>query len=52
MTPFAANDEINNLIQRLEVPVKDQTLGIPDPISMFNSVFIFARAGVLTLPVA
>ncbi|CEG49833.1 Peptidase M1, alanine aminopeptidase/leukotriene A4 hydrolase [Plasmopara halstedii] len=63
MTPLAANDEINDLIQvptgakgwmklnlnqaefylvncspalrkHLEVPVKDQTLGVPDPISI------------------
>ncbi|CEG39868.1 metalloprotease family [Plasmopara halstedii] len=81
MTPLAASDEINKLIQvptgangwvklnpnqtgfylvnyspalwkRLEVPVKEQTLGVPDRISLLNSVFTFARAGILALPVA
>ncbi|KAG6959549.1 hypothetical protein JG687_00008742 [Phytophthora cactorum] len=36
----------------LEIPVKEQLLGVPDRVSLLNSVFTFARAGVLDLPVA
>ncbi|KAH7468565.1 Aminopeptidase M1-B [Phytophthora ramorum] len=51
-TPLAAGDEINKQIQRLETPVKEQLLGVPDRVSLLNSVFTFARGGVLELPVA
>ncbi|CAI5746838.1 unnamed protein product [Peronospora destructor] len=40
------------LWKRLELPVKEQLLGVPDRVSLLNSVFAFARAGVLGLPVA
>ncbi|OWZ08715.1 Metalloprotease [Phytophthora megakarya] len=40
------------LWKRLEIPVKEQLLGVPDRVSLLNSVFTFARAGVLDLPVA
>ncbi|KAF1783069.1 ERAP1-like C-terminal domain [Phytophthora cactorum] len=39
------------LWKRLEIPVKKQLLGVPDRVSLLNSVFTFARAGVLDLPV-
>ncbi|ETP29338.1 hypothetical protein F442_21503 [Phytophthora nicotianae P10297] len=40
------------LWKRLEIPVKEQLLDVPDRVSLLNSVFAFARAGVLGLPVA
>jgi len=40
------------LWKRLELPVKEQLFGAPDRVSLLNSVFTFARAGVLDLPVA
>ncbi|KAL4094675.1 hypothetical protein PRIC1_010333 [Phytophthora ramorum] len=40
------------LWKRLEIPVKEQLLGVPDRVSLLNSVFTFARGGVLELPVA
>ncbi|KAG6622181.1 Puromycin-sensitive aminopeptidase [Phytophthora cinnamomi] len=40
------------LWKRLEIPVKEQLFGVPDRVSLLNSVFTFARAGVLELPVA
>ncbi|CAH0518322.1 unnamed protein product [Peronospora belbahrii] len=40
------------LWNRLKIPVKEQLLGVPDRVSLLNSVFAFARAGVLSLPVA
>ncbi|GMF48499.1 unnamed protein product [Phytophthora fragariaefolia] len=40
------------LWKRLEVPVKEQLFGVPDRVGLLSSVFTFARAGVLDLPVA
>ncbi|KAE8884831.1 Puromycin-sensitive aminopeptidase [Phytophthora fragariae] len=40
------------LWKRLEIPVKEQLFGVPDRVSLLSSVFTFARAGVLDLPVA
>ncbi|KAF1783937.1 ERAP1-like C-terminal domain [Phytophthora cactorum] len=67
-TPFEAGDEINKQIQvpagpkgwiklnpnqaASRDPVKKQLLGVPDRVSLLNSVFTFARAGVLDLPAA
>jgi puromycin-sensitive aminopeptidase len=38
--------------KRFETPVKEQLFGALDRVSFLNSVFTFARAGVLDLPVA
>uniref|UniRef100_A0AAV1UTA9 Aminopeptidase n=1 Tax=Peronospora matthiolae TaxID=2874970 RepID=A0AAV1UTA9_9STRA len=38
------------LWKRLEIPVKERLLGVPDRVSLLNSVFAFARSGVLSLP--
>ncbi|CAI5716348.1 unnamed protein product [Hyaloperonospora brassicae] len=40
------------LWKRLELPVTNQLLGVPDRVSLLNSAFALARAGVLRLPVA
>ncbi|KAF4318562.1 hypothetical protein BBO99_00007277 [Phytophthora kernoviae] len=40
------------LWKRLQIPVKEQLLGVPDRVSLLNSVFTFARTGVLELSVA
>ncbi|RLN93305.1 hypothetical protein BBJ28_00026586 [Nothophytophthora sp. Chile5] len=40
------------LWKQLQIPVKEQLFSVPDRVSLLNSVFTFARAGVLELPVA
>ncbi|KAG1710221.1 hypothetical protein DVH05_017225 [Phytophthora capsici] len=40
------------LWKRLEIPVREKLLDVPDRVSLLSSVFTFARAGVLDLPVA
>jgi puromycin-sensitive aminopeptidase len=40
------------LWQRLQVPVKERLLGVADRVSLVNSVFTFARCGVVPLSLA
>ncbi|KAI9918988.1 hypothetical protein PsorP6_011799 [Peronosclerospora sorghi] len=40
------------LWKRLQLPVKEQLLGVPDRVSLLNSAFAFARSGLLHLSVA